>query len=934
MGQLLFNHQVSFAGGEFSPSLYARVDISRYLTGLKTARNVNILPHGGVRNRPGTKLVAAAGDSSHQVRLIPFVASATQAYVIELGDYYARFYTNNGQVQLAAAPAWATGTSYAVGTFVSNSGKIYYCLTAHTSGTFSSDLAAGDWTQQTTYQIPTPYAASDLFNVKFAQSADVLYLAHPGYAPQVLTFNSPSNWVLAAYSFLNGPFMPQNTDSTQTLTPSATSNASGTPVVTTEIYISGGQVNIYAGGYTMPGGSPIFTNGQKIVLSGLTGAASIFNGATYSVRIVYLRHAGFYQPYFVCLCPAGTTSSLVSPIPDGTYAQASASIIPFAPITLTASSPVFQTNHVGALFQLVDTIEAQTATYNFTGAGQNLAAIQCGHTWSIITAGGWTGILQIQVSVDGGATWTTTQNLQSDATNDNFSTSGDSGYDQCLIRVYSSGSWSGTASVDLTANSFDWAGTVQIVGVASGTSATATILAQSEAVNTGLANTSATWQWSEGSFSNYRGWPSAVTFFQDRLCWGGTPSEPQTIQFSRTASYNDFGSSSPSQADDAFSVLLPSRTLNAVQNMIVMPQGLVALTTDSEWMITPGNSGLSESSVDVNLQGHRGSSSIAPAVVGIEMLLMQQMGSVCRNLIFQLAVNGFMGDNISIISQHLLSGCTITEMAYQQEPDSIVWLVRNDGALLSCTYMRDQEMNAWTRHDTQGSFESVCTIPNVAMGYNQPWFVVNRTFGGQTVRCIEYMMPRDQGTDPRNQFFLDCGISYNGSPANTFSLPTMFNGQTVAILADGSVVPPQPVSGGQISLPQGQNASIVQIGLPYVSDIETLRIEPPDQKGTAQGRRVAVTEVTARFWNSRGGYFMCMSQDLFTPAATGTEGFDPIIQRDASDDPTQAMPLRTQDYRMTGNGGYDFGAHLFIRQVDPLPMCLVGLFPSALVSEK
>ena len=114
------NHSlVTFAGGELSPGLHARVDLAKYSTGLKTARNVNILSHGGVRNRPGTHYVAAAGDSTHAVRLIPFTYSTGQAYILEFGEGYIRFYTSDAPVIASSTvTAWAGSTGYAIGSFV------------------------------------------------------------------------------------------------------------------------------------------------------------------------------------------------------------------------------------------------------------------------------------------------------------------------------------------------------------------------------------------------------------------------------------------------------------------------------------------------------------------------------------------------------------------------------------------------------------------------------------------------------------------------------------------------------------------------------------------------------------------------------------------------------------------------------------------------
>lgn len=932
-----FAIQPSFAGGEFAPSLQARVDLNKYLTGAKTLRNVCVIPHGGVRNRPGTKYVATAGDSTHRVRLIPFVAATDAAYIIELGQYYARFYKNDGLITNVASPGidfdpsvgYLTNQIVGVGDYLqfeytggSGGGGLTYAIAApvgfDTSGVKiamqanSTDDLAVTWTggvltikfatttqaknlaslvqvairaanaqfyawtvtqdtaaavasgaslsatsltaHQVTYralgdmvagtynsnyfpptnntspywtgnaaQIPTPWTDSDIFGLKFVQSADTLYIAHSNYAPQKIVTYADSQWSIKPFSFSNGPFMLQNTDTAFTLTPSAT-----------------------------------------------TGS-----------------------------------------------------------MTLTAAKALFESGHVNALFQIKETIVAQTITdASFTSNSHACTAIKCGPTWSIITFGTWTGKILVQISTDAGSTWQTVQTLQSSGTN-NYQTSGSTGVSQCLLRVSGDGvtTWSGTLTIDLTASSFDWVGVVQITAVASNYSATATV------VNTdGLASTTAQFQWSEGSWSTLRGWPAAVAFYQDRSIWGGTKAELSTGWASKTASYGDFGVSAPIVDSDSLSFVLPSRQLNAIQNFVVMPQFLVALTSDSEWAISPGSGGVfSPTSIQQQLQGHRGSSSIIPAVVGIELILMQQMGTVVRNLIYQLAVNGFFGDNISIVSQHLFTGYTITEMSYQQEPDSLIWMVRSDGQLLCCTYMRDQEMNAWTHHDTNGYYESVCTIPNQTLGINETWFVVKRTINGVTNRYIERLTPRDQGTDPAQQFFVDCGLSYSGAATKSFTAAHLPN-TNIAVLADGNVIPDIKTDGsGNFSLSVA--AAVVQAGLPYVADVETLRTEIPDQKGTLQGRRVALTELMIRFWNSRGGYHRAVS-DFDGPTDDTITGFDEILQREVTDDNDTPIALKTRDYKLATNGGYDLGSRVFFRQVDPLPFTILSIMPTVTAGEK
>jgi len=163
----------NFTSGQFSPLLRGRVDIQKYYNAAATIENFIIRPYGGVHRRPGTYYVGEVKTSSKKTRLIPFEYSTTQAYIIELGDQYMRFYMDNGQI---------TESGSAV-------------------------------------EIATPYLEAELFDVQYAQSADTLYLAHPNHAPRKLVRNSHTSWTLSEVDFFRGPMLSDNS-TTMTMTPS------------------------------------------------------------------------------------------------------------------------------------------------------------------------------------------------------------------------------------------------------------------------------------------------------------------------------------------------------------------------------------------------------------------------------------------------------------------------------------------------------------------------------------------------------------------------------------------------------------------------------------------------------------------------------------------------------------------------------------------
>jgi hypothetical protein len=171
--------QTNFNGGEWSPLAQGRVDLTKYRNGLALCQNYVPLVQGPLTRRPGTRFVAEVKDSTKPVRLLKFEFSVLQAYILEFGQGYIRFYTNDGQLLNAGLP----------------------------------------------YEVSTPYAISDateLWSLSFAQSADVLYIAHPNYPPAKLQRFGATNWVLQNVAFQDGPYLPFNTTAT-TLTPSGTS---------------------------------------------------------------------------------------------------------------------------------------------------------------------------------------------------------------------------------------------------------------------------------------------------------------------------------------------------------------------------------------------------------------------------------------------------------------------------------------------------------------------------------------------------------------------------------------------------------------------------------------------------------------------------------------------------------------------------------------
>ena len=227
----------SFTSGELSPRLDGRIDLEKYFSGTKTLENMVIHPHGGASRRPGTKFISEVKTSANTTRLIPFEFSTTQTYIMEFGNEYIRFFKDNGIITEAAKtisgitkadPGVVTASShgYSNGDYVIISSVVgmtelngrQFKVAGVTTNTFQLQDMDGnnfDTSSLTTYasagsafkiyQITSPYTTAQLFDIKFAQSADVMYLVHPDVDIRKLTRTGHTSWTLATVSISGSP---------------------------------------------------------------------------------------------------------------------------------------------------------------------------------------------------------------------------------------------------------------------------------------------------------------------------------------------------------------------------------------------------------------------------------------------------------------------------------------------------------------------------------------------------------------------------------------------------------------------------------------------------------------------------------------------------------------------------------------------------------
>ncbi len=847
--------QRSFAAGEIAPALYARVDTGKYASGLTTCRNMFVMRHGGITNRAGSIFVGEVKDSTKAVRLLEFVFSPSQTYILEFGELYMRV-IKDGVLQTEATQAITavtqaspavitiTGHGYSDGdevtiadvvgmTEINGINVLVANSTANTfeitdlGGTNIDSTAFTAYTSGGTaakvYEIVTPYLEADLPTIQYVQSADIVTIVHPTYAPRELARTGDISWTLTAITFA----------------PS---------------------------------------------ISAPTGLAT--------------NH------------PSGTTVNYkVTSIKDETFEE-----------SLESSS---------------------------VGVDVDPTATDVNITWNSV----------------------------GDATEYNI-------YKETNGGVYG------------------------FIGIATDTAFT------DDGIVEDITDTPPT---ARNPFSGADNYPSTVSYIQQRLMFGNTNNSPETVWGSRVGFFHNFTTSSPLQDDDSITFVLAGRQVNEVRHLVDLGR-MISLTESGEWSMNGNVSGtLTPGEINPRQNGYNGANDLRPLIVSSTALFVQSRGTVVRDFTFDFQLDGYAGNDLTIFSAHLVDQFTFADWAYQKIPHSIVWAVRDDGVLLGLTYVREQAILGWHRHDFDGgTVENVAVVPEGNEDF--VYVVVKRTIDGRSVRYIEKMSSRFIDTDAiEDSIFLDSALSYDGrnTTATTMTLSggttwafdetititasvatflaedvgneihfvdsdgdviirfkleaftsttvmtgkpnktvpaslqstatTQWNlavdelsglfhleGEEVSVFGDGLVVASPKnsayvavtVTDAKITLEKPYG--VIHVGLPYLSDVETLDIDTA-QSETLKHKSKNISEVNFQVEDTRGVF---------------------AGPRPPTDDATDPLE-RLYEWKIRDLEGYDSSVDLFtgvgdvkiepewnsngrvfIRQVDPLPLTLLAVFPS------
>ena len=274
----------------------------------------------------------------------------------------------------------------------------------------------------------------------------------------------------------------------------------------------------------------------------------------------------------------------------------------------------------------------------------------------------------------------------------------------------------------------------------------------------------ATTEWRLGLWSDTTGWPATATFYEQRLILAGGRDHPQRVDGSKVGDFEVF---TPGVGDDdPIAFTLAAERVNAILWMSA-GQSLMIGTTGGEWRMrgASADAAITPGTVQVKRQTTYGGAAMAPVRVGAAVLFLQRAGRKVRELTYSFEADGFVAPDLTLLAEHLATGA-IVDMAWQQEPNGVLWCARDDGVLLAMTYDRGQDVVAWHRHvlgGTDAAVESVCAIPCPADGEDRLWIAARRTVNGATRRGIETMARGfRQETDRADAFHVDSGLTYDG----------------------------------------------------------------------------------------------------------------------------------------------------------------------------
>ena len=804
--------QNNFTTGAISPQVRARVDLAKYEGACQVIKNAIVMAQGGVTKRPGTRFVSEEEDGI----LIPFTYSQAETYALLFMDKKVKFFSDGGVVMDGDTP----------------------------------------------YEIESPYGLADLPELKFAQSADILFLAHRDHPPQKLIRRGHTNWSFEEVKFEPDIKPPAGLTATRT----GFSNTGNAYLKTVTEYkvasvnsdgmeslpCEAVSVNTLS---TWPAKSRVTLRWDvapgavryevyKNVHGWFEWAGSTQNTTFVDDNIEpdgSVSPKEYRDPFNAPTIPTFITDREVV-VGTDSYYEVRVSSVNSAGVESEAC-PVQNVLKSGSI--LIPLLEdAETYKVYFKSPDDESESTP-GHegSWvytAVVKYGATTGFRTM--SKNGGPVlalyrkaddedqihskilWNKVRGYLGSPASKIY-TNVDNVSEDSAIYTYTSGAATYTKT---NLKPVDFGLFLQFKA------------AQDPKDNLPTDRVGGTPPDSETA-SYY---PGAVGIYQQRLMYGGTYLNPQTVWLSETGAFDSMAVSQPLRDDSAITVTVDTRQRNEVRHFIALSDNFV-LTDVTEFRMYGKDNAITPGTIGFRPQSYWGSSQVPPIVVGTTILMIDATGRTVRDVHYNLQEDGYSGDNRTILAEHFFP-VPIRDWAYQQNPFSTVYVVREDGKLLTFTYIREQEVWAWAEHEsTGGSYRSVCCIHED--GKDQVYFLVKR--GDHYF--VERQMLREWNAPSEDSWFVDCGLTTTeDSPIMHVTGLDHLEGKMICGVADGSIVTARTVQNGSVTL--DHEASHITLGLGYGMEVITVDPDVKGQDGTRFGSRKTLGPVTFEFLETAG----------------------------------------------------------------------------------
>lgn len=863
----------SFAGGEIAPEMFGRIDDVKFNNGLRLCRNFVVKPQGAIENRAGFEFVRPVKFEDRRTRLLPFYYTNEQTLVIEMGAGYCRFHT------FGATVLDASGQPYEIG---------------------------------------TPYAEEDLFDIHYVQSADVLTLVHPKYPPKELRRYGATDWRLVDINFIPPIGAPFNVSVQAVGAGSYDYYYAVTAVTEDNISESAQSAEVHTV-------NNLYTSGNKNRIT--------WNPINEASRYrVYKRQNGLFgyigqttdchfdddnidpdmastPPVYDEIFRTGGINSVAVANGGGNY------------ITSGSIIRVDILNAGGSVGNTPDGIYEVNKPYQLKTNAGVIMEMPCYFRLKLDTAGGSGADIKVrlvngtvsQVLIANGGTGYSAATLRIQRTLNNTFPDKNGNISESRYRDQL-GSFNFVISNEPTLVLTDPTGYGGVLKPVIRNGVVIAVNVLSKGFNysnpTIAMNSNAGSGFVAGhidiSGSDY---PGAVSYFQQRRVFAGTLAKPQNIWMTRSGTESNMSYSIPTKDDDRIAIRVAAREASRIVHIVSLTN-LMLLTNSAEWKVGTNNSDvLTPSTISVMPYSYVGASNVQPVTVNNTMIYAASRGGHVRELAYSWQAGGYITGDISLRAPHLFDDDHIVDLCYAKAPIPIIWAVSDSGRLLGCTYIPEQELGGWHQHDTlNGRFLSCAAVAEAQT--DALYVIVRRNINGQSRQFIERMRNRSFA-DLNDAFFVDAGMSYNGAPVTKLSGLDHLEGETVNILADGAVHPQRQVVNGQVQL--DAPASLVHVGLPITADAATLPVVAQIDSGYGQGRTKNVNRTWLRVHESSGIF-------------AGPDADNLVEAKQRTNEPAGTPPvLKNQDIEVHLPGSWNDSGQVFVRQRDPLPLTIVSI---------